>query len=60
MHSRIIYTLGEMGTWIPQLPGSSEVKKSEGIGMGRWVMGMMYVVVPLAQNRRWGMCMGGG
>jgi len=32
---------------------------SEGMGMGGWVMGMMYVVMPLAQNCQWGVCIGG-
>jgi hypothetical protein len=37
--------LGEMGTCIPQLPGSHKVKKSEGRGRRRRrVIGTVYVV----------------
>jgi hypothetical protein len=35
VHSRIIFILGEMGTWIPQLPGGSEVEKKRRDGDGK-------------------------
>ena len=55
MHRSMVYTLGEVGTCIPQLPGSHKVKKSEEKGQGGRMMGMEYVEVALAPNRRWGM-----
>ena len=59
MHRSMVYTLGEVGTCIPQLPGSHKVKKSEGRGQGGRMMGMEYVEVKLAPNRRCGMAIDG-
>ena len=55
----MVYKLGEVGTCIPQLPGSHKVKKSEGRGQGGRMMGMEYVEVELAPNCRCGMAING-
>ena len=55
----MVYKLGEVGTCIPQLPGSHKVKKSEGRGQGGRMMGMEYVEVKLAPNCRCGMAING-
>ena len=34
MHRSMVYTLGEVGTCIPQLPGSHKVKKKRREGPG--------------------------
>ena len=36
------------------------IKKAKGGEGDTWVVGRKYVVLPLAQYRRWGMCIDGG